>query len=347
MIYDKLKIIIIYSLGGSVLLGLLWITLKFALPILLPFIAAYAIAYILSVGAKKLSNVTNMNENILKAVILLISIAAIALFLWFGASALFDKLSVSLNALSNEISHNGGLTETIKSLISKLGAWLGDEKITTTLTDLVSDATSKLSGFIANLATSFVSALPSFAIGCAVSIASLFYFTFGYEKATSAIKNLLPQKHRQKICSYIQHAMKGLGKFLRTYSIIIIVTFIELFVGFVVLRIDHAFALAAFISIVDFLPILGVGGVLLPWAIVSFVTGYVYRAIGLIILLAIIWAVRQPVEAKLIGRGAGVHPIFALAAVYTGFRLAGIFGMIAAPVLLTAGTVILKEKASP
>ena len=141
--------------------------------------------------------------------------------------------------------------------------------------------------------------------------------------------------------------MKGLGKFLRTYSIIIIVTFIELFVGFVVLRIDHAFALAAFISIVDFLPILGVGGVLLPWTIVSFVTGNVYRAIGLIILLAIIWAVRQPVEAKLIGRGAGVHPIFALAAVYTGFRLAGIFGMIAAPVLLTAGTVILKEKASP
>ncbi len=347
MIYDKLKIITIYGLGGAVFLGLLWLTLKFALPIFLPFVIAYAIAYILRAGAKKLSTLTQMNENILKAVILVIAVAAIALLLWFGASAAFDKLSDAFSALSNNISENGGLAETIQNLISSLGARFGGEEITNALSQLVSESTSKISAFIASFAATLVSALPSFAIGCAVSIAALFYFTFGYEKATVAIRNLLPERNREKICSYIRHAMRGLGKFIRAYSLIIIVTFTELFIGFLILRVDHAFVLAAIISIVDFLPILGVGGVIVPWAAVSFAMDNTSTAIGLLILLVIIWAVRQPVESKLIGRGAGVHPIFALAAVYAGFRIAGVFGMIAAPILLTAVSVVIRSEKSP
>lgn len=345
MVYDKLKIIIIYGIGGAILLGLLWLMLRFALPIFLPFVLAYAIAYILRIGAKKLSNVTRMNENILKAIILAASVAAIVLLLWFGVSAALGKLSDALGYLSHNISENGGFTETIKSFIAKLGARFGGAEITSALENLFSDAVSKVSAFIADLAASFVSALPSFAIGCAVSIAALFYFTFGYEKATAAIKNILPGKSRKRICVYINSAIRGLGKFFRAYSLIILVTFTELFIGFLILRIDHAFILAAIISIVDFLPILGVGGVLVPWMVISFATGNTYIAVGLLILLVIIWAVRQPVESRLIGRGAGVHPIFALAAVYAGFRIAGVFGMIAAPIILTAAVVILREKA--
>lgn len=343
MIYDKLKIITIYGIGGAVFLGLLWLTLKLALPILLPFIIAYVIAYALRAGAKNLSRLTRMNENILKAVILLLSIAIIGLLLWFGASAALREIRDALDALSHSLADKGGIIEHLKTLIAELGERFGGTEISRALTDFVSDAAGKASSYIASLAASAVSALPSFAIGCAVGIAALFYFTFGYEKAAHAIKNALPKKQRDKICACVNAALRGLGRFVRSYSAIILVTFAELFVGFLVLKIDHAFVLAVFISIVDFLPILGVGGVLVPWAAVSFVMGNTYQAIGLLIMLAVIWAVRQPVESKLVGRGAGVHPIFALAAVYAGFRLAGVFGMIAAPVLLTAGAVIVRE----
>ena len=139
-------------------------------------------------------------------------------------------------------------------------------------------------------------------------------------------------------------ATKGLGRFIKAYSTIILVTFTELFTGFLILRIKHPFMLALVISIVDFLPILGVGGVLIPWAAASFFLGKTRQAVGLLVITAVSWAVRQPVESKLIGRGAGVHPIFALASVYTGFRISGVFGMVAAPVLLTATAVVLREK---
>ncbi|MBR4072245.1 MAG: AI-2E family transporter [Clostridia bacterium] len=344
MIYDKLKIITIYALGGTVFLGLLWLTLRFILPIFLPFIFAYAIAYILRAGAKKLSGLTQMNENILKAIILITSVFALFLLLWFGASAAFSKLSQALSAISDDISGSGGITETMQRLITEIGERFGGQSTVNALTNLLSEATTKISAFIASFAASFVSALPSFAIGCAVSIAALFYFTFGYEKAAMAIRSILPQKSRTKIFSYIKRAMRGLGRFVKAYSLIIIVTFTELFFGFLILRIDNAFVLAAIISIVDFLPILGVGGVLVPWAVIGFAMGNTYTSVGLLILLVIIWAVRQPVESKLIGRGAGVHPIFALAAVYAGFRLAGVFGMIAAPILLTAVAVTLKNE---
>ena len=343
MIYDKLKMITIYGIGGAVFLGLLWLTLKFALPILLPFIIAYVIAYALRAGAKRLSGLTRMNENILRAIILALAASAAGFILWFGASAAIREIRDALDALSRNLADKGGITEHLKSLVAKLGERFGGRDVSLALTDFVSGAASKASSYIASLAASAVSALPSFAIGCAIGVAALFYFTFGYEKAAKAIKSALPKKQREKICACSNAAVRGLGRFVRSYSAIILVTFAELFIGFLILGIDHAFVLAVFISIVDFLPILGVGGVLVPWAAVSFVMGNTYQAIGLLVMLVIIWAVRQPVESKLVGRGAGVHPIFALAAVYAGFRLAGVFGMIAAPVLLTAGSVIFKE----
>ncbi len=345
MIYDKLKIMIIYGIGGAVFLGLLWIMLRFAIPIILPFAIAYAVAYALRIGARALSSLTKMNENMLKGFILISVVLSISIFLWFGASVVIRKISEAISDVSEAITESGGIRKALESIALRIGSYFGGAEIGEAMTAFVSDLTSRISSAMAGIAASFVSALPSFAIGFAISIAALFYFTFGYEKATAAIKQLLPKKSRSKICSHIVSAINGFGRFIRAYSLIIVVTFAELFVGFLIMGIDHAFVLAAVISVVDFLPIIGVGGVLAPWAAVSFFMGNTYRAIGLIIIVAVIWAVRQPVESKLIGKGAGVHPIFALVAVYAGFRLAGVFGMIVAPVLLTAAAIIFREKA--
>lgn len=344
MIYDKLKTIIIYGIGGTVLFGLLWLMLRFALPILLPFIIAYVLSCPLRLGAKKLGSLTKMNENVLKALLLASSLGAIAILLWLGASNAIGRLRGALAAVSKELSGEGGLIAEISLAASDFAKRIGGEEFSEALGALFTNATSQLSAYIARAAASIISALPSLAIGAAISIASLFYFTFGYEKTAKALSSILPKKQKTKICQTASKATKGLGRFIKAYSTIILVTFTELFTGFLILRIKHPFMLALVISIVDFLPIIGVGGVLIPWAAASFFLGKTGQAVGLLVITAVSWAVRQPVESKLIGRGAGVHPIFALASVYTGFRISGVFGMVAAPVLLTATAVVLREK---
>lgn len=345
MIANKIKDIVLYGLGAFFAIGFLWIALKFALPILLPFILAYALSYALRAGAEKLGKITKMNENILMALMLILGIAAIALFFWFGASAILREVREALTSLSGSLGAEGGIVERFRDLLSRLGERFGGgEEFQGALTDFLSGAASEISSYVAGMAANVVSALPALAFGSAVGIVSLFYFTFSHEKSADAIKSILPKNHRDSICSGIGSAMRGLGRFVRSYSVIIAVTFAELLVGFLLMRVDHAVVLAMFISVIDILPVLGVGTVLVPWAVACLVMGNTGRAMGLLILLAVIWAVRQPVESRLIGKGAGVHPIFALMAVYAGYRLAGVFGMIVAPTLLTAVAVMREER---
>ena len=345
MIANKLKDIVLYGLGTFFALGFLWIALKFALPILLPFILAYALSYALRRGADKLSRITKMNEKVLMAVLLVSGVCAIGAFLWFGASAIFREIREALISFSNTIGDENGIMARLKDTITRLGERFGGgEELQGALTDMLSGAAGEASTYVTKIAAGIVSALPSFAFGCAVGIATLFYFTFGHEKAVTAVKSVFPPKHRDTICRSVGSAMRGLGRFVRAYSSIIAITFAELLVGFLILQVDHAVVLALFISIVDVLPVLGVGTILAPWALSCLFLGNTGRAMGLLILLAIIWAVRQPVEARLIGKGAGVHPVFALMAVYAGYRLAGVFGMIVAPTLLTAAAVMLEER---
>ena len=96
------------------------------------------------------------------------------------------------------------------------------------------------------------------------------------------------------------------------------------------------FILALLIAVVDFLPLLGTGLVLIPWAAVSLLLGEVSLGIGLLVLYGISSVVRQILEPKLIGEGLGLHPLLSLAAMYAGLKLFGVWGMILAP-LVTAG----------
>lgn len=86
--------------------------------------------------------------------------------------------------------------------------------------------------------------------------------------------------------------------------------------------------MALFIGFVDALPILGSGTVMIPWAIISGINGDINLGIAIIVLLIIMSVVRQVLEPKLVSKNIGVHPIFTLIAMYTGFKAIGILRLI-------------------
>ena len=87
-------------------------------------------------------------------------------------------------------------------------------------------------------------------------------------------------------------------------------------------------------GIVDALPILGSGTILIPWAIFSAINGDLSLAIALIVLYVIVIVVRQLLEPKIVSNQIGVHPIFTLIAMYTGFKFTGFVGLIIGPVIM-------------
>ena len=114
---------------------------------------------------------------------------------------------------------------------------------------------------------------------------------------------------------------------------LLFITFAEVFSGLLILGVENAFVFSVIISLVDLLPILGVGTVLVPWSLISLAMGNTKLAIGLVILFAVVYLVRQVIEPKIVSSQMNVHPLIAVFSMYAGLKIAGLGGMIVAPLL--------------
>lgn len=111
------------------------------------------------------------------------------------------------------------------------------------------------------------------------------------------------------------------------------VTFAIVLAGLTLLRIRHKLIMALLVALVDAVPLLGTGTVLLPWALVCILTGSPVRAVGLLGIYVTALLTRSALEPRWVGRQLGLDPLASLIALYVGFRLWGFGGMILAPIL--------------
>ena len=121
-------------------------------------------------------------------------------------------------------------------------------------------------------------------------------------------------------------------KYLRAYFFIIVITFSELYLGFLILDVEYAVGLALLIAVVDILPVLGTGTILIPWTLICFLKKDFYLGIGLAIMYLVIAVIRQIIEPRIVGRSIGLHPLVTLASMYVGLKLGGLLWLILLPV---------------
>ena len=153
------------------------------------------------------------------------------------------------------------------------------------------------------------------------------------------IEHHFPKKWIRNASAVIRGIFSTIGSYLKVYSKLLLLTFTELFLAFSILRaigfpLENLLLLSLSIAIVDILPVLGVGTVLIPWAIWQFITGDISFGIALTILYLITLTVRQTIEPKLVSKQLGVHPIITLFAMYAGFKIFGFIGLIFGPIIL-------------
>ncbi len=212
------------------------------------------------------------------------------------------------------------------------------------LAKMVSGAISEAASSIGTAAASFlggvVGAVPSGVFSVVVGVFSFIYLMADPLGAADSIKSLLPAAVSQKIVRIFYEVSGAVFMYLRTYLTIMLVTFLELSVGLTILGVKYALAVALIIAVIDVLPVLGCGCVMIPWAVWEFIYGEVRRGVGLLVLLGAIYLIRQALDSKLIGKMTGVHPFVALMCLYLGWHIGGVGGMILAPVALCAARQI-------
>lgn len=354
---EKRKNFIITALYFLLIVGIVYLFFKYAIFIVMPFLIGFAIAAVVSRSVRWLSGRFGLKKRPVGVMILLIFYGTVGMLLtvltvrtvvmlgdFLGnlptiysdkveplLEGIFLKINDFLNSIdgkfgifSDDVS---GFFETIKSSLGK------------TVSDVSVMALTRLSAFAAEI--------PQFLLELLFVVISSFLFTLDFEKILSFLKRKLPSKAVDFMTDIRSRLFKTTGRYLKSYSIIMLITFGELALGFVIIGVGHPFAVALAIAFFDILPVLGTGGILLPWAALTAAGGEVGHAIGLVVIWAVISVVRNIIEPKIVGRQVGLPPLATLIAMFVGTRLFGIVGLFLFPVILSVAVSALRDRQPP
>ena len=235
---------------------------------------------------------------------------------------IYEQSKIEYNAIYKSITEFINNTpDTISNSIYELGLQLIG-KVTQLATKIV------------NGVIDFIMFVPNIMVYIIITFLATLFLVTDRRTITRYITDLFPNELVKKISNVVVKSFKSLGNYLKAMCIMICITFIELLIAFTILKQPYPLTLAIIVAIVDALPILGTGTVLIPWAIYSAITGNIGMGIGLLVVYLVITVVRQLIEPKVVSENIGVHPFITLLAMYIGLKIFGLFGLIVGPVVM-------------
>lgn len=349
---------IINSIYALIIAGIVYLVFKYAIFVVMPFLLGFAVAALINPIVRFLSRRYDLKRRPAGIMLLLLFYATIGMLITIGVVRLTvffgevsgelpdlyrDKLEPALNKLFGYINSFadrlyaifGGesqvLSERLGGIFTSIKSSLGD-----TISDISVKALTRLS--------SAAAAIPGIIIELLFAVISSFFFTVDYENILSLAKRLLPRRTVDLLCRLRGRVFKVAGKYLRSYALILLITFGELSLGLVLLGVDNAVLIAFCIALFDILPVAGTGGIMIPWAIFSLIGGDWGFAVGLVVIWAVITIVRNIIEPKIVGRQVGLHPLLALIAMFVGTKLFGLVGLFLLPLTLAIVLPLLRER---
>ena len=314
---------------------------RYVFAAVLPFLIAFIAAMLLHRPARNIAKRLKWKYQVvavgLTALVVSLGLFLMGFLIFQTVSELVRFAKASLSGENSLLEGMVALLQDIGEKISHLPFFSGEdaqtlrEKIVDTVSDLMKDSLMALASRLPALAAKWIGAVPQIFIFFAVTVLSAVYACADYEKLTGTAKKYIPGKW----FGWGQKMLFSLGKtaltFARSYLLLFIFTFAALLLGFSLLKEPYAFLFALLTTLVDSLPIIGMGTVLFPLTIYHFMIGNTVYGVGIVVIYLLLSLSRQMLEPRLLGAGMGIHPLLMLMAMYTGFRLFGVWGMVIAP----------------
>ena len=209
---------------------------------------------------------------------------------------------------------------------------------------MLKSVVSFLSGSAVSLVSSIATGVPNLILSLLAMIFSTIFVVGDYERITAFAKEYVPSGVQNILTKIRIYLTDTLFVVIRSYALIMLLTFTELSILFTVFGIQNAFLKAVLIAIFDVMPILGTGGIMIPWFVISFALGHTGLGLKLLLIYATVTVVRNYVEPKIVGAQLGLHPIITLVSMFIGLRLFGFWGLFGLPVGIS---FLWKQKKQP
>lgn len=314
-------------------LGILGIAVgKYLIPAILPFAIAWGVALVMRKPCDFIAEKTKIKKKIVRPCLSVLIIVALIGGIIFGLIRLLTEAWYLFSSLTESGAINDFIayfTSPFEKIFEKFGI---DAELKSRITDAALRAASGAISSIASVVTSVISAIPGIILFVLVTVISVVYFSIDLENVNKRAHNLLPKRVDRAVVNFKERFSKVIFKYIRSYLLIMLITFCLMLLGLSVLGVRYTILMAFIIAALDILPVLGIGIVLIPWGVFCLTVGAdVKLGIGLLVLWGIGSILRQSIEPKIVGKELGMHPLLTLVLMYAGYSLFGLLGLVLLP----------------
>lgn len=316
--------------------------LRYAMPMLAPFVIGFIVAYLLQKPIRFLQNKLHLPSKLCAILTVLLFYGTVGLILSLLSIRAFSGLTSLIRNLPTlyEVHVLPLFTDALTSIEGILSDL--DPALMAALEQVVSQLLSSIAQMLSNasvmamgMASAVASALPGLFIKLVLMIISSFFIAIDYDKLTGFCLRQLNNNTKDVFFQIKEYVVGTLFVCIRSYLLIMSITFVELSIGLSLVKIDHAILIAFCVSIFDILPVLGTGGIMLPWAALTALRGDFSLALALLIIYLVITVIRNIIEPKIVGGQLGLHPVVTLASMFAGVQLFGGIGLFGFPIALS------------
>lgn len=308
---------------------------KFLFQYMFPFILAVVVAALMQKPAALLAKKTGLSKGAWAAsfsAVLYIGLAAALIF------AVVKLFSFAGSIIASAPQWSSVAIKTLNRLQGVMNSFFSDispdlslaaDKITGTLFENVTEG---VTSFLSTSVAGFVKSAPSFLFSSVVALAASCYIAKDFDGLKKFVLSFISEKNNKSIKKIKMIFKSSVFKMIWGYVLLMFITFGELCIGLFILRVESWWLWSAVIAVIDILPVLGAGAVLIPWGIINVILGNRFLGIGLLVLYLVITVIRNFSEPKIVGDKTGINPLFILLFMFIGLRVFGFAGIIILPV---------------
>ena len=318
----------------------------FLLPRLLPLLLPFVIGLLVALAAEPAARFLRSRAKLPCWCCTALCVGGILLL---AGAAVFFLCRVLMSELTDFTRQLPELLAQLEGPVAKLRSWLEGlvsklpqrtaQRMTRQISELFSGSSylmQSMTGRLVGLVSGLLSGMPGLFIGMITSLLSAFFISASLPELRQKLQSRISRKRLEKMTAFRTRLRRTLGTWLLAQLELAGIACAALCLGLALLRVRYWLLLGILIALIDALPVLGAGIVLIPWAIISFLQENSVLGIGLFVLYGCVSVLKAALEPKLVGKKFGLHPLLTLAAFYVGWRLMGAGGMLLFPI----GTVL-------
>lgn len=354
---EKKRRFIINTVYAAIIIALFYLFFKYALGTVFPIICAAIVAMVLQKPVNFISRTTHIKKGFVSAVSVLFSffflVAILGLIIvWIGSEfkGFFQYFMVQLEDIP-------ALVEKVRGYLANILTFL-PEKAETAVMSFINEKINMLLNSNSDtpvtppdfdfsiLSTPLLGIwntakqIPTTLVSIVVAIVACCFMTADFDSLRNFVLGFFKPETQNKIVRAKRLLFPSLGKMVKAYAIIITITFCELSLGLSILKLlniydgGYIFVISALTAVIDIVPVLGTGTVLIPWALYNFISGNYALAIGLLVIYACITVIRQVIEPKLVATQLGLPAFLTIVSMFIGSQIFGVIGIFILPITI-------------